>query len=137
MKIKIKRNSQYSFGFAAILIASEKFLYLVNYSLLGEIFVLFTLAWSGYVMYKLKRYPNPNYRFGVIIGFSVMLVLMSSLQSYLLYNQSIFMGIRPQRFWLSWAIVYFPLRKLTYNNKITQEDIVRLIYWVCTIELFL
>ena len=71
------------------------------------------------------------------ILFTLVLMLTSGLQSRLLYNQSILLGIRPQRYWITWAMTYFPIRKLMYLDYITFDDLKGLLYKIGILELIL
>jgi hypothetical protein len=66
-----------------------------------------------------------------------MLSITSTIQSKLLYDQSFVLGLRPQRFWIVWGLLYFPIRKLMYNRIISVDDIIKLIYVIGTIEIIL
>jgi O-antigen ligase len=47
------------------------------------------------------------------------------------------MGLRPQRFWIVWGLMYFPLLKLLYCKIITVDQIKRMVFFVGSVELFL
>lgn len=120
-----------------LIVTSEKFLYLTNSNLIENVSLLVIMAWCGYVMLNYRNFPRTSYRFGYLMAFPVILMLTSSLQSYLLYGQSMWLGIRPQRYWIIFALCYFPLSKLWRLGKITTHGMEKLIYMVGTMELIL
>lgn len=134
MELKIRRS--YTLLAFAIFI-SENCFYLFEDDIYKDIGLVIVLAWSLWTMIKFKNKKNPPFRFGMCILFTLVLMLTSSLQSRLLYNQSILLGIRPQRYWITWAMTYFPIRKLMYLDYITFDDLKGLLYKIGILELIL
>lgn len=134
MKLKIRKS--YTF-LAFTIFISENCFYLFEDDIYKDIGLVIILAWSLWTMIKFKNEKNPPFRFGICILFTLVLMLTSSLQSSLLYNQSILLGIRPQRYWITWAMSYFPLRKLMYLDYITFDDLKGLLYKIGILELIL
>lgn len=134
MELKIRKS--YTLLAFAIFI-SENCFYLFEDDIYKDIGLVIVLAWSLWTMIKLKNKKNPPFRFGMCILFTLVLMLTSSLQSRLLYNQSILLGIRPQRYWITWAMTYFPIRKLMYLDYITFDDLKGLLYKIGILELIL
>lgn len=134
MKLEIRKS--YTLLAFAIFI-SENCFYLFEDDIYKDIGLVIILAWSLWTMIKFRNEKNPPFRFGICILFTLVLMLTSSLQSGLLYNQSILLGIRPQRYWITWAMSYFPLRKLMYLDYITFDDLKGLLYKIGILELIL
>lgn len=134
MELKIRKS--YTLIAFAIFI-SENCFYLFEDDIYKDIGLVIVLAWSLWTMIKFKNKKNPPFRFGMCILFTLVLMLTSSLQSRLLYNQSILLGIRPQRYWITWAMTYFPIRKLMYLDYITFDDLKGLLYKIGILELIL
>lgn len=134
MELKIRKS--YTLLAFAIFI-SENCFYLFEDDIYKDIGLVIVLAWSLWTMIKFKNEKNPPFRFGMCILFTLVLMLTSSLQSRLLYNQSILLGIRPQRYWITWAMTYFPIRKLMYLDYITFDDLKGLLYKIGVLELIL
>lgn len=134
MELKIRKS--YTLLAFAIFI-SENCFYLFEDDIYKDIGLVIVLAWSLWTMIKFKNEKNPPFRFGMCILFTLVLMLTSSLQSRLLYNQSILLGIRPQRYWITWAMTYFPIRKLMYLDYITFDDLKGLLYKIGILELIL
>lgn len=134
MELKIRKS--YTLLAFAIFI-SENCFYLFEDDIYKDIGLVIVLAWSLWTMIKFKNKKNPPFRFGMCILFTLVLMLTSSLQSRLLYNQSILLGIRPQRYWITWAMTYFPIRKLMYLDYITFDDLKGLLYKIGILELIL
>lgn len=141
MEIKFKTIAIW--GLLTTVIASENFFYLLdgeNTKLLriislNDLCILLSIFWICTIMFLYRNLPSPKYHFKWIILFSLVLMITSSYQSYLQYNQNVFMGIRPQRFWIVWGLMYFPITKLLFLNKITYEKIVKIIFFIGTLEL--
>ena len=85
----------------------------------------------------LREQKGINYRFGLLFAFTFVLSITSAIQSNNLYGQSIWLGIRPQRTFLLWALMYFVFRKCMVLEYITYEKLEKLIYRIGIIELFL
>lgn len=143
MKIKIRTIA--IIGLIAILISSENFFYLINPKFtkifgifeVNDIFIFMALIWGIFIMYQYRHLPNPKYYFKYVIIFAIFLMISSSIQSYFKYGQSIMLGIRPQRFWIIWALMYFPISKLLYLNKISYKKLEQCIFYIGTIEIIL
>ncbi|QHW30858.1 hypothetical protein GZH47_08340 [Paenibacillus rhizovicinus] len=142
--MKIRVNKLALWGLFASIIASENFFYLfkggedarvIGALSLKDIFVFMGLFWIGMIMFLLREQPSPKYHFKWIILFTLILMITSSIQSHVLYGQSITMGIRPQRFWIVWALMYFPITKALYLKEITYEKIEKIIFIIGTLEL--
>ncbi len=85
--------------------------------------------------YKCKNTIKCDFKYLII--FIVPLILISSFQSYKLYGQDIILGIRAQRMFLIMYMMYFPLRILIGQRKISLKDIEKMIYYIGIVQLFL
>lgn len=78
-----------------------------------------------------------NYNFKWIIWAILPLAIISSYQSYKLYGQDFMLGFRAQRNFIVIGLLYFPISKLIKLNKITKEDIEKMIYRIAIIDLII
>lgn len=128
-----------------IVIGCENCFYLVNADSINvagvmnytDIFVLLAGLFFVIVFQHYKDYPTPRFKFKWIIYGVILLSVISSIQSQNLYGQGFITGLRPQRFWIVWGMLYFPLRKLLYIKKITVDDIVKMVFFIGTCEIVL
>ena len=77
-----------------------------------------------------KSYFTPN------ILFIVILVITSAIAANRSYNQSVWLGIRPQRMQLIWFFSYFALARLMSCNKLKFSKVEKIIYIIGILELF-
>ncbi len=94
---------------------------------LSNFLLLFSISWCFYILYKYQKYKNKYQNLTIIFVFTS-LILTSTYQSYVLYGQSIYMGLNAQKFLLTSLILYFPIVKLLKMGKITLSDIKSVIY---------
>lgn len=141
MKNKIKFAT---WSFAFVLFTNLYYFYLIDrieVKLSGieakDIALGLAVLWGVFYWIRMIKLPNPKFRFRFWMLLFLAMVLLSSLQSYWLYGQSIFRGIAPQRWVFIWALVYFPLRKCIYHNKIELKDIMRILVVFGVIQLVL
>lgn len=141
MKNKIKFAT---WSFAFVLFTNLYYFYLIDrieVKLSGieakDIALGLAVLWGAFYWIRMIKLPNPRFRFRFWMLLFLAMVLLSSLQSYWLYGQSIFRGIAPQRWVFIWALVYFPLRKCIYHNKIELKDIMRILVVFGVIQLVL
>ena len=140
-KIKIK---PVMVSFATVFVMNLYFLYLIDphygtiMGIAAQDFALFVaILWGAYYWAKLIRRPNPPFRYGKwMITLGIMAVL-SSIQSNLLYGQSLLQGFAPQRWVLVWLLMYFILRKLIYYKKIDFDLLMKMIVVIGLLQLFL
>lgn len=141
MKIKVSTLSYW--GLVLTLLLSENFMCLIgqDQKIMGipiiDGFLVIATVWIiGITLHYSDKYRF-KYRFKWIMAFACILVIVSSIQSMRLYGQGIGLGIRPQRYFLIWALSYFPIRKLMANSIVSYEKIEKLIYKIGIAEIIL
>ena len=139
----VKVSTLAYWGLILTVLLSENFLSLIgpDQRIMGvpiiDSVLIITVIWIIAVTQHYKNTNEVKYRFKWIMIFSVFLVFLSSIQSYRLYGQGIGLGIRPQRYFLVFALSYFPIRKLMGNEILAYEKIEKLIYKVGIAEIIL
>lgn len=139
----VKVSTLAYWGLILTVLLSENFLSLIgsDQRIMGvpiiDSVLIITVIWIIAVTLHYKKANGVKYRFKWVMVFSVFLVLLSSIQSYRLYGQGIGLGIRPQRYFLVFALSYFPIRKLMANEILSYKKVERLIYKVGIAEIFL
>lgn len=139
----VKVSTLAYWGLILTLLLSENFLSLIGsgQTIMGipiiDSVLIIAVIWIIAVTLHYKDTKRVKYRFKWIMVFAIILVLFSSIQSYRLYGQDIFLGIRPQRYFLVWALSYFPIRKLMANDILSYEKIEHLIYKIGIAEICL
>jgi len=127
-----------------ILVGCENSFYLINASAMNisgvfnyqDFYLVLSFLFFVAVFFKYGKIKC-QYKYMWIILAIIPLSLIASVQSLKLYGQSFVMGIRPQRFWITWALLYFPIRKMMAAKKLTIDDLIKMIYIIGTCELFL
>lgn len=141
MKIKVSTLSYW--GLVLTLLLSENFMCLIgqDQKIMGipiiDGFLVIATVWIIGVTLHYSDKNRVKYRFKWIMAFTIILVILSSIQSKRLYGQGIGLGIRPQRYFLIWALSYFPIRKLMANSIVSYEKVEKLIYKVGIAEIIL
>lgn len=92
------------------------------------------LLWGLYCFFSINNKVVKYKYFYYMLGF-IAIICLSSFQSYIQYNQKLISGILAQSFILVWVMLYFPIVKNVYYNKITLDDLKKLIKLVGTIQL--
>ena len=100
-----------------------------------DIFMSLGILWGLCIMLKYKKCSSPKYRFKYFVIFVVVMAIISSFRSEVLYGQPFYLGLRPQRFWIVWSLLYFPLSKLMHLKVITYNNLEKMFYALGTIEL--
>lgn len=137
-----KRTLAY-WGLAFVIVLSENYMYIIDPTsyIFGvpvlDIGAMLAIMWILGVVLCYGPREGVRYRFKWVILFTAVLAITSSLQSNILYGQGILLGLRPQRYFLIWAFSYFPLRMLLSQSQITYEKVIKLIYTIGIVELFL
>ncbi|MEL7647940.1 MAG: hypothetical protein AAGU76_07590 [Sedimentibacter sp.] len=140
MKIRFKKQLIFMF---IIIATGLSYFYLIDSdsSVVGigvdDIALIFASAWGVYIWLILYKKPNPKFEYAVWMLCTIILIVLSSWQSYNLYGQNISLGIKVQRTFLVWAILYFPIRKAFYYQLITIQGIKYVIQIIGIIELVL
>lgn len=84
---------------------------------------------------NIKSYEKRSFSLNVIFVF--LLIFISSIRSFQLYEQPLWWGIRAQREWIVCLLLYFPISKLLKIGKIRTGDLEKLIYIIGGILLVL
>ena len=113
-----------------------------NYDFFGifdyEDFVaIFDILIAIILILATKNYKLPKNSFKGWIIFFMILCFLSSLQSHLLFEQSILDGIIVQKELISICILYFPLSKIIHNNLYEKEKLLKLLDTFAIIQLTL
>ncbi len=130
--------------FGIVISVNLYYLYLIDYyntRIFGismqDIALAVAVLWGAYYWIKLIKLPNPKFRFKGWMLFIFVMVLLSSIQSNLLYGQSLLDGIAPQRWIWIWALVYFPLRKCIHYKIMKPDDFRHMLFVVGILQLTL
>lgn len=142
---KNKYNKIELFLFAAIVILSENAFYLItsdtlnpsNSVHLDDYGIVLFLIWGYIILKKYKDVKIGKYKFKWLILFVFILALVSSIRSFQLYGQPIFMGIRPQRMFIVLFLAYFPLMKILKSNSKFYFQLEKILFIVGGFELVL
>lgn len=142
---KIKTSKILKILLYIIVIGCENCFYLIDRDSINiagifnynDIFILLSLIFCAMVFLIYRKYPKCKYKFKWIILSIIGLSIYSSIQSQILYGQEFIVGLRPQRFWIIWGLLYFPIRRLLYLKELTIEDIKKMVYVIGTIEIIL
>lgn len=139
MKIKIKIYNiimfiVFSLGLSCFNLFDEKGVFGISIDDIGLVVAAF---WGLFIWYKLKNIPNPKFEYKWWCISVCALVLFSSLQSHLLFGQPLFLGIRVQRAFLIWSLLYFPLQKAISCGWFKKQDIQSIVRCIGIIELIL
>ena len=140
MKLKIHKQMVV---LTAILCMGLEYLYLLDTDLslfgvgLDDVALLAAIAWGGYTWLVLSKYPTPKFQFGIPILSCLLLTVTGTLQSYWLNGQPLILGIRVQRTFFVWAMLYFPVRKALACRVITIRHIKQMLRFIAIAELIL
>lgn len=145
MSLKVNMATLLKVLLYVIVIGCENCFYLVNADAINisgvlnytDIFVLLAMLFCVLVYTQVGYLTTERLHFKWVIIGVIVLSIISSIQSYLLYGQSFTTGLRPQRFWIIWGLLYFPLRQLLAQKIFDVDDIIKLIFVVGTIEIVL
>lgn len=120
-----------------ILIINISFFSLVKLS--KDVILICNLFYIIYIEIKYRKIKvkKSNKFFTFLILYFIVLIFTSAYQSHKLYNQSLWLGIRPQRHFFITLLLYFPISSLIRINKITKDDLEKIIYNVASIQMFI
>lgn len=141
--MKIKCSTVAYWLVALAIVVSENYFYLIDSNMhIAGVNVLdwgFGLVAGLAVLLEiiLRDFKHINYRFGSIFLFAIVMVFTSALQSEILYGQSMWLGLRPQRTFLLWVLLYFPIRKCLSLEYLSYDGLEKLIYKLGIVELVL
>lgn len=142
--MKIKESTLLKALLFLILVGCENTFYLINADQMNiagvfnyqDIYVVLAFLFIVIVFIKYGR-VKCQFRFKWVILSIIPIALIASYQSLQLYGQSFIMGIRPQRFWIMWALLYFPIRRMMEAKKLTVDDLIKMTYIIGTVEIIL
>ena len=101
-----------------------------------DIILICNLLFIVYIGVKyFRQKTQSSFRFKYVILFSVLLIIISAYQSFVLYNQSFWLGVRPQRHFFIALLLYFPINKLLGVDIISKDDIIKMVYRIALIQL--
>lgn len=104
----------------------------------GDIGLVVVFMWSLYwiIIYtRMKDKPKFNSMFWFLSSF--LLVVTSAFQGTRLYDQSLWFGIRAQRMILIYSLLYFSTIIYCYKNKISADELRKILYNSACIQLVL
>lgn len=140
MRLRIKKRNMY---LVLLIIMNFSFFYVFSGSTkiagisLDDIALMLAILWGSIEWIKLSGKPNPKFKFGCMMFSLIILVILSSLQSWKLYGQGILLGVQAQRFQIVWALLYFPITKLLYYDKLRVDEIKKMIRLLGIVQLVL
>lgn len=128
--MKIKKSSLYLMYIFLILTLNFHCFYLINPDKIPLDDIGFVLEIILFVLIFLsnKKINNKEYDYLGITISVIILVIISSITANIQYEQPFFLGLRAQRHWIMALNMYFPIRYLLKNNKISINGLVNTIY---------
>lgn len=87
-----------------------------------------------YIRYGKK---HCDFKFKWLILSVIPLSVLASIQANILFGQPFVMGLRPQRFWIVWGLLYFPIRRMMEVKKLTVDDLIKMVFVIGTVEIIL
>ncbi len=127
--------------FFFILISSQSYFYLIDDKLEilkiqpSDLALIFALFWAAFILGSYQKLNLKRMQFAGYIVFFAALIFLSSLQSQLLFGQSIKYGLIQQRRLLIWIFVYFAIELALIKGKFNYEQLVSMIRIIGRIEL--
>lgn len=148
MIVKSKGNNTNIFELtilAIIIILIESCFYLVDLDSINikgafnydDIPLGLSIIWSLYVLIKYRGVKVKNYIFRYEILFIFVLIIVSAIRGQQLYGQSVLLGIRAQRYFLIFFLMYFPFIKFLYADERNRIGVEKLIYRLGIIALII
>ncbi len=127
--------------FFFILISSQSYFYLIDDKLEilkiqpSDFALIFALFWAAFILGSYQKLNLKRMQFAGYMVFFAALIFLSSLQSQLLFGQSIKYGLIQQRRLLIWIFVYFAIELALIKGKFNYEQLVSMIRIIGRIEL--
>lgn len=127
--------------FFFILISSQSYFYLIDDKLEilkiqpSDFALIFALFWAAFILGSYQKLNLKRMQFAGYMVFFAALIFLSSLQSQLLFGQSIKYGLIQQRRLLIWISVYFAIELALIKGKFNYEQLVSMIRIIGRIEL--
>ena len=117
--------------FFFILISSQSYFYLIDDKLEilkiqpSDFALIFALFWAAFILGSYQKLNLKRMQFAGYMVFFAALIFLSSLQSQLLFGQSIKYGLIQQRRLLIWIFVYFAIELALIKGKFNYEQLDR------------
>lgn len=127
--------------FFFILISSQSYFYLIDDKLEilkiqpSDLALIFALFWAAFILGSYQKLNLKRMQFAGYMVFFAALIFLSSLQSQLLFGQSIKYGLIQQRRLSIWIFVYFAIELALIKGKFNYEQLVSMIRIIGRIEL--
>ena len=127
--------------FFFILISAQSYFYLIDDKLEilkiqpSDLALIFALFWAAFILGSYQKLNLKRMQFAGYMVFFAALIFLSSLQSQLLFGQSIKYGLIQQRRLLIWIFVYFAIELALIKGKFNYEQLVSMIRIIGRIEL--
>lgn len=141
-KLRIK-NNKYTISLFLVLVCNTYFFYLVDHAkkiagvALEDWGLLLAIIWGISIWCKLLHCSNPKYEFGPWMLCALVMIFLSGIEANRLFGQNIIRGISPQRYFLVWTLLYFPIRKCIHLQKIKREDLIKLLTIISLVQLLI
>lgn len=138
--MKIKTN-KVTIMFFFILISSQSYFYLIDDKLEilkiqpSDFALIVALFWAAFILGSYQKLNLKRIQFAGYMVLFVALIFLSSLQSQLLFGQSIKYGLIQQRRLLIWIFVYFAIELALIKGKFSDEQLISMIRIIGRIEL--
>lgn len=137
MNLTLKKSSFFCIWLAVVFIFSQQCLYLLPESPIFKIitYILVLIFWAYTFLHDCRIKITT---FGMIMVSTILLSLMASIVEVIMYDDAnFFISFFQQAKWWIFAFVYFGVAKLLRNNKITSEQLIKLIIVLSTIQLII
>lgn len=127
--------------FFFILISSQSYFYLIDDKLEilkiqpSDFALIVALFWAAFILGSYQKLNLKRIQFAGYMVLFVALIFLSSLQSQLLFGQSIKYGLIQQRRLLIWIFVYFAIELALIKGKFSDEQLISMIRIIGRIEL--
>lgn len=127
--------------FFFILISSQSYFYLIDDKLEilkiqpSDFALIVALFWAAFILGSYQKLNLKRMQFAGYMVLFAALIFLSSLQSQLLFGQSIKYGLIQQRRLLIWIFVYFAIELALIKGKFSDEQLISMIRIIGRIEL--
>ena len=104
---------------------------------LDDIALMSSALWGIFQWLEMRNKKNPCFVYRIWMVLLVLLVFLSAFQSNRLYGQPFICGLIPLRNQIVWALLYFPISKSLYYERINFEEIKGVVRAIGQIQLVL